>query len=129
MKSTRLPGMTKQRDNKDQVSDRLARQLAARQAVQEKFRARQAEASTPEAVAAREARAVAAAEREARQAERKAIRDAQAKAKAEADAREAGERAQREAAAKLEAEAEAERQKIEQKARRDARYAARKARK
>ncbi len=112
----------------DTFSDRQDAVASAKQALLERFKARPAP-DDPAVVAQREARRLAAEARELRAAERKA-------AKLEAQKREIEERLAREAA-ELQAAAERAEQEAaeklrlaaEQKAARDARYAARKQRK
>jgi hypothetical protein len=109
------------------LSDRLEQQNKARQAILEKFKARPGP-DDPEVVKRNEERARVAearAIREQEKAERKAKEDAERKAK------EAAEKAERERAAKraaIEAVIRGEAILAEQKAKRDMRYAARKAR-
>ncbi|VTZ28052.1 conserved hypothetical protein [Methylocella tundrae] len=115
----------------DKFGDRLSNAANAKKALLEKFRAKtevdeetvaKREAARREIIAARDARALerkaAEEERRAREAVEKAERDAALKAEEEARALEAAAEAER--AAALE---------IERKKARDARYAARKARK
>ncbi len=113
---------------KTTLSERLSTAANAKKALLDKFRARPA-ADDPDVVARGEARKAISESRETRAAEREAAR-------AEEQAREAAERAGREVAAQeqqaREAAETAEREaalEIERKAQRDARYAARKARK
>ena len=109
-------------------ADRLSAAAKAREAALEKFKARP-KPDDPEMIAKAEARKAAAEARAAREAERIAGRAAQA----ERDAADKAARQEAEAAAMIEAEAaaaaEKERLATEQKAARDARYAARKQRK
>jgi Family of unknown function (DUF6481) len=105
-------------------ADRIGRATAAREAALEHFKARPS-ADDPAVLERAAARREIVKAREARAAERKAAQLA-------LEAQKAAEEAERLAAQKLEAEAEAERQReLErlQKEARDARYAARKARK
>jgi hypothetical protein len=108
--------------------DRIGAAQKAKQAMLERFKAKPA-ADDPEVVKRREERAALAAAREARLAEREVT-------KRETAEREAREKTEREAAEALKAEQDAvdatenaTRLAAEQKAARDARYAARKARK
>jgi Family of unknown function (DUF6481) len=103
--------------------DRLSAAAAAKQALLERFRARPA-ADDPAEIARQAALKSIADARDARAAERKAIKDAEI---ARLAAEEAARKAQAEAAAK-EAKARAAAQEAERKAARDAKYAARKAR-
>ncbi|MDX2265651.1 MAG: DUF6481 family protein [Hyphomicrobiales bacterium] len=112
----------------DNFNDRQSSAASARQAILERFRARPAP-DDPAVIAQREARKALIEAREARAAERKA-------AKLEAERRAAEEKAAREEAERIAAieraeqeAAEKARLMAEQKAARDARYAARKARK
>lgn len=113
---------------KTTFGERLSTAAEAKKALLDKFRARPA-ADDPEVVARKEARRAVSDAREARAAQRKSDR-------AEREAREAAERTARELAAQeqqtREAAETAEREaalEIDRKAQRDARYAARKARK
>ena len=114
----------------DGHTDRLKAASEAKRNLLERFRA-QPGPDDP-AVQQRQAERKAIAEaREARIAERKAAREAEAARKAEEEAARKAEEAAREAAAAAEKIAEAARARAllaEQKAARDARYAARKAR-
>jgi hypothetical protein len=108
----------------DSVSERLARAAAAKQAALKQFQSRPS-ADDPAVLARAEARRELIKAREERAAQRRAEQLAR---EAEAAAAEA----ERLAALQREAEAEAERQReleLERKVARDARYAARKARK
>jgi Family of unknown function (DUF6481) len=109
-------------------SERLSTAAEARKAMLDKFRARPT-ADDPAVVARQEARQAISDARQARTAEKEAARRAEeAREAAERSAREAAEQEQRlrEAAELAEREAALE---TERKAARDARYAARKARK
>lgn len=108
------------------LTDRRDTAASAKRAMLEKFRAKVADPSLAEKVAAYEAIAVA---REIRVAERKAVRDAEEAARKAEEARLAAEEAARQAALEVERVAQEEALKVQQKAARDARYAARKARK
>lgn len=111
----------------DKLTDRLGEAAKAKQARLEKARAT-APANAPGFAERQAARREAALARDARNAERKAAKLAEAKRKAEA---EAAERLAREQALAAESAAQIARKaalEIEQKAARDARYAARKAR-
>lgn len=115
-------------NNRDTFADRLENQAKARQALLERARAKDP-TSDPDFAARQEARAAAARLREQREEERRNAKIAErAKAVADREARKAEQ-------VRLEAEAasRALRKQIEdlaaQKATRDARYAARKARK
>jgi hypothetical protein len=121
-----------QNDHKKPFSDRLSAAAAAKKAMLERFKARPA-MDDPEVVARREAQAALSAERETRLAERKAAREA-------AEARELAERIERETRDREEKAIREQREAVErfqqaealaaqQKAARDARYAARKAKK
>jgi hypothetical protein len=123
------------RSNPDKFTDRMSDAQKAKQAQLEKARAKLAElaASKPQRDAER---AKLATEREAREAKRKAEREALAKQAAEARARAEAERleAERHAAEERDRKANEEKAKlakllVDQKAARDARYAARKQRK
>lgn len=106
-------------------NDRRSAAATAKQSALEKFRAKIADPTLAERQAAHDAIAAA---RELRVAERKAAKEAEeAKLKAEAE-RLAIEQAEREEAERIEAEKKAAELKAAQKAARDARYAARKAR-
>jgi hypothetical protein len=104
--------------------DRLSAAAAAKQALLERFRARPAPDDPTEIERQAALKAIADA-REARAAERKAAKDAEI---ARLAAEEAARKAQEQAAA-LEAKKRAAADEAERKAARDARYAARKARK
>jgi hypothetical protein len=104
--------------------DRLSAAAAAKQALLERFRARPA-ADDPTEIARQAALKAIADARDARAAERKAAKDAEA---ARLAAEQAARKVQEEAAAK-EAKVRAAAQEAERKAARDAKYAARKARK
>jgi hypothetical protein len=104
--------------------DRLSAAAAAKQALLERFRARPSPDDPAEIERQNALKAVSDA-RDARTAERKAAKEAEA-ARVAAD--QAARRAQEQAAAS-EAKARAAAQEAERKAARDARYAARKARK
>ncbi len=110
------------------LGERLNAAKNAREAMAEKFRQRPG-LNDPAAVERRAARAAVSAARDARIAEREASRlaeEARIAAEREADAAERVEQAKRMAAEK---EADDARLEAERKASRDARYAARKARK
>lgn len=108
-------------------AQRISASNSARQAAVEKLKAK-LDPNDPAAVERRAERLAVAQAREARIAERQAAREAEQKRQEEErKAREAEERAEREARQIREAE-EQERLRLEQKAARDARYAARKAR-
>ncbi len=112
----------------DKLIDRLGEAAKAKKARLEKARA-MAPTNDPDFAERQAARREAALARDARNAERKATRLAEAKIKAEAEAAERLAREQalaEETAARI---ARAANLEIEQKAARDARYAARKARK
>ena len=109
-------------------NERLSTAAKAKKAMLEKFRARPT-ADDPAVVARRETRQAISAAREARNSEREAARaELQAREAAERQARELADQDQqvREAAERAEREVTLE---SERKAARDARYAARKARK
>lgn len=110
------------------LGDRLGKAAEARKVMLDRFKDRPA-ADDPAVIARNAERAALAAARDARlaerEAERKATSEREESARAESAAREAAESAQAQAA-----QAEAvENRAAEQKAARDARYAARKARK
>lgn len=108
-------------------TDRLSASQSARQAAVERLKAK-LDPNTPEAVKRREERMALAAAREARVAEREAAKVAELKRQEdERIAREAAEREEREAKKRQEAE-DLQSLLAAQKAARDARYAARKAR-
>lgn len=108
--------------------DRLSDSAAAKRATLERFRARPG-ADDPAVIAQREARQALVAAREQRIAERAAAKEvARQRAADEAEARRAQAQREAEEAARREADA-ALALLAEQKAARDARYAARKARK
>ena len=109
-------------------NERQAAAAAAKQAMLDKFRARPAH-DDPAVVARLEARRVADAKREVQQAEKAAARLADKKRRTEEEAAAAAERLRAEEAALVDKEAAELALKAEQKAQRDARYAARKARK
>ncbi len=120
---------------KTTLSERLSTAANAKKALLDKFRARPA-ADDPDVVARGEARKAISEARETRTAEREAARAEEQAREAAERAREAAERVGRELAAQeqqaREAAETAEREaalEIERKAQRDARYAARKARK
>lgn len=115
--------------------DRLNNAAAAKKAQLERCRAKPG-IDDPAFVERQAARQAVIAAREIREAERKAERQARAEqeaaekaAKAESQAREAAEQAEREANEAAQAEADSIALAAQQKAARDARYAARKARK
>ncbi len=112
------------RDSNTNLTDRLEAAAKAKQAMLEKFRTRPA-ADDPAVIARQEARQAISDARAARVAEREAAHAAQAAQVAEREAAIAAQAA-REAAEATEREAALE---VERKAARDARYAARKARK
>lgn len=118
--------------HKKPIADRLSAAAAAKKAMLERFKAKPA-IDDPEVVARRQAQAALADEREKRHAERKAL-------KQETEARELAERTAREIAEREEKAIREQREAVErfeqaqalaaaQKAARDARYAARKAKK
>ena len=110
------------------LSDRLQDAAAARQATLDKLKAMPGP-NSPEMVALREKQLEVAAAREARKAERIAVKETEARAQAE---REAAAEVERIAQAERDAEEKKRLQVIlaaEQKAARDAAYAARKKRK
>jgi hypothetical protein len=114
---------------KDQsLSERLERAAKARQAIIDKFKA-QPKADDPEVIRRREEQIALAEARRVREAEKAERKRQEAEALA---AQKAKEKAEREAAARraaIEAVIRGEAIAAEQKAKRDARYAARKARK
>lgn len=113
--------------NPNNFNDRAAAAAKARQAMLEKFRAAP-KPDDPEMVELAAKRRAIAEAREQRQAEKRAAKEAEeARHRAEAEAA-AAEKARLEAAAKAEAIARHKALLAEQKAKRDARYAARKAR-
>jgi hypothetical protein len=123
------------RSNPDKFTDRMSDGQKAKQAQLEKARAKLAElaASKPERDAER---ARIAKERDQREAKRKTEREAAAKRAAEERARAEAARLEEENRAAVEREAKAKEEKaklakllVDQKAARDARYAARKQRK
>jgi hypothetical protein len=110
------------------LGDRLAAAAAAKNTMLERFRSKQADPAVLERQA--ELKAISAA-RDARQAERKAVREAEASRLAAERAAAAAEQAAREAEERRLAKEAAGRTaalEAQQKAARDARYAARKAR-
>ena len=124
MPSPKRSPSTKPAHARTNFDDRLSAAAAAKQALLERFRARPS-ADDP-AVIAQQANLKAVADaRDARAAERRAAKEAEA---ARVAAEQAARRAQDQAAA-AEAKARAAAVEAERKAARDARYAARKARK
>jgi hypothetical protein len=115
---------TKPTHARTNFDDRISAAAAAKQALLERFRARPA-ADDPAEIARQAALKAVADARDLRAAERKAAKDAEA---ARVAAEQAVRRAQEQAAA-TEAKARAAALDIERKAARDAKYAARKARK
>jgi hypothetical protein len=115
---------TKPTHTRTNFDDRLSAAAAAKQALLERFRARPS-ADDPAVIAQQAALKAIADARDARAAERKAAKDAEA---ARVAAEQAAKRAADQAAA-IEAKARAAAVEIERKAARDAKYAARKARK
>ena len=114
----------------DTLNDRLSAAGQAKQAMLDRFRSRPA--ATDPAVLERQAAQIATEQaRDARAADRKAVRDAEAERQAELRAAQEVEAAAQEAALAAQAAEAAVRAadlKVEQKAARDARYAARQAR-
>jgi hypothetical protein len=115
---------TKPAHARTNFDDRLSAAAAAKQALLERFRARPS-ADDPAEIARQEALKAVSDARDARAAERKAAKEAEA---ARVAAEQAARRAQDQAAA-AEAKARAAADEAGRKAARDARYAARKARK
>ena len=114
--------------NHDDLSERLSAAAKAKQALLEKFRARPKPGDP--AVMEREAARLATSQaRDQRAAERKAVREAEGRRLAEEEARKAAEEAARKAVEEAERAAQERALEAERKAARDARYAARKARK
>ena len=124
MPDLKRPPSTKPAHARTNFDDRLSAAAAAKQALLERFRARPA-ADDPTVLAQQAALKAVADAREARAAERKALKEAEA---ARIAAEQAAKRAQEQAAA-IEAKARAAATEAERKAARDAKYAARKARK
>jgi Family of unknown function (DUF6481) len=111
-------------------NDRAETAAKAKQALVERFKARPGP-DDPAMVALREQRLAVAAAREQRAAERRVAKEAEEARKRVEAATHAAEKAAQEVAARLTAQEEAARKRallVEQKAARDARYAARKAR-
>ena len=115
---------TKPAHTRTNFDDRLSAAAAAKQALLERFRARPSPDDPAEIERQAALKAIADA-RDVRNAERKAAKEAEA---ARVAAEEAAKRVQEQVAA-VEAKAKAVAQEAERKALRDARYAARKARK
>jgi uncharacterized protein DUF6481 len=124
MPSPKRTPSTKPAHARTNFDDRLSAAAAAKQALLERFRARPA-ADDPAVIAHQAALKEIADARDVRAAERKAAKDAEA---ARVAAEQAARRAQEQAAA-VEAKARAAALEVERKAARDAKYAARKARK
>jgi hypothetical protein len=124
MPSTKRSTSNKPAHTRTNFDDRISAAAAAKQALLERFRAKPA-AGDPEWLEQQAALKAVADAREARAAERKAAKDAEA---ARVAAELAARRAQEQAAA-AEAKVRAAALESERKAARDAKYAARKARK
>jgi hypothetical protein len=124
MPNTKRTSASKPAHARTNFDDRLSAAAAAKQALLERFRARPA-ADDPAEIERQAALKAIADARDARAAERKALKDAEA-ARIAAEA--AAKRTQEQIAA-AEAKARALALEAERKAARDARYAARKARK
>jgi hypothetical protein len=114
--------------NDDDFNERLSAAAKAKQALLEKFRARP-KPDDPAVIEREAARLATSQAREQRAAERKAARDAETRRLEEEAARKAAEEAARKAAEEAERVAQERALEVERKAARDARYAARKARK
>jgi hypothetical protein len=115
---------TKPAHARTNFDDRISAAAAAKQALLERFRSRPSP-DDPAEIARQEALKAISDARDARAAERRALKEAEA---ARIAAEEAARRQQAQIAA-AEAKAKAAREEAERKAARDARYAARKARK